>query len=187
MLTPSGSTTREISISDGGNNLILTGGYPMPATPTQTHFSQDSLLTLAFDASDDFTQLAGYCERLVENLVECHSLPERLALCSRLTAMLTLLQPALAKPIPRRLIESLTVDDIPETSPCFEPETELLCDYCLTLAQLLSGRTFVPEMEQTLNGLLFELVCYFADELRMPRFVRTVAGVKLIDEVRRMM
>ncbi len=156
----------------------------MATTPTQIHFSQDSLLTLAFDASDDFTQLAGYCERLVENLVECHSLPERLALCSRLTAMLTLLQPALAKPIPRRLIESLTVDDIPETSPCFEPETELLCDYCLTLAQLLSGRAFLPEMEQSLNGLLFELVCYFSDELRTPRFVRTATGVKLIDEVR---
>ncbi|EKG0290646.1 hypothetical protein O1M57_003357 [Escherichia albertii] len=33
MLTPSGSTTREISISSDGNNSLLTGGLPYGYNP----------------------------------------------------------------------------------------------------------------------------------------------------------
>jgi hypothetical protein len=38
-------------------------------------------------------------------------------------------------------------------------------------------------MESTLAGLLFELVGYFADELRTPRWIRTDEGIKFIEEL----
>ena len=151
----------------------------MATTLNPTH----SLLSIPFSGDTDFTVLADHCERFADALIESHSLGERRALCDRLTDCLNLLSPTLNDPIPSHLVESLTVDQIPDTVPTFDPESELLCEYCHTLAQLLAGRTFLPEMELPLNGLLFELVCYFADELRAPRFVRTATGVKPIDEV----
>ncbi|KKI47665.1 hypothetical protein XK97_08685 [Obesumbacterium proteus] len=65
-------------------------------------------------------------------------------------------------------------------------ERRALCYHladCLTLAKLLCKHTFNTDEEKQLTGLLFELVCYFADELRAPRWIRTVDGVKFIDEV----
>jgi hypothetical protein len=38
-------------------------------------------------------------------------------------------------------------------------------------------------MDSTLAGLLFDLVVYFADELRAPRWIRTDDGVKFLAEV----
>lgn len=49
--------------------------------------------------------------------------------------------------------------------------------------QLLTERAVLPEMEKILTGLLFELVSYFADELKAPRWIRTSDGVKFIEEV----
>ncbi|WP_425482117.1 hypothetical protein [Budvicia diplopodorum] len=132
---------------------------------------------MPFGKDDDFTELAEYCERLVETLIDCHNPAERLAVCSRLSTMLALLQPKLSEPVPPHLISGFIVDDVPVPIPAFEPEAELLCSYSLALSQLLASRTFQPEMEQPLNGLLFELVSYFSDELRMPRFVRKESGV----------
>ena len=48
---------------------------------------------------------------------------------------------------------------------------------------MLAERTLSPEMESTLAGLLFDLVVYFADELRAPRWIRTDDGVKFIEEL----
>ncbi|RNM19125.1 hypothetical protein EFS38_19080 [Dickeya undicola] len=151
----------------------------MATTLTQTH----PLLTVPFSAATDFTALAGHCEHFAETLIESDDPAQRLALCARLTAGLALLRPTLNQPIPPHLIESLTVDTLPAVSPCFDPDSELLCDYCLTLAQLLSGRELSLEMEQTLTGLLAELVWLFAAELKAPRWIRTADGVKGIDEV----
>ncbi|KEJ18825.1 Uncharacterised protein [Escherichia coli] len=38
-------------------------------------------------------------------------------------------------------------------------------------------------MEQTLTGLLCELVWYFTEGLKAPRWLRTADGVKFISEV----
>ena len=65
------------------------------------------------------------------------------------------------------------------------PEVDLLCGYGQALARLLSERRLSPEMEPTLAGLLFDLVVYFADELRAPRWIRTADGVKFIEESNR--
>ncbi|EHI2137168.1 ash family protein [Salmonella enterica] len=177
--TPLGSTTHEIDLSGGGNKLILTGGCPMATTLTQTH----PLLAVPFNAATDFTVLASHCENFAETLIETDDPALRLALCGRLAACLTLLRPTLNDPIPPHLVESLTTDTLPASSTCFDPGSELLCDYSLTLAQLLTGRALLPGMEQTLTGLLCELVWCFAAELKAPRWIRTADGVKFIDEV----
>ncbi|EOK1146685.1 hypothetical protein [Klebsiella pneumoniae] len=151
----------------------------MATTPVQTH----PLLAVPFNAATDFTVLASHCENFAETLIESDDPALRLALCGRLAACLSLLRPTLNDPIPPHLIESLTVDTLPASYPRFEPGSELLCDYSLTLAQLLTGRALLPKMERTLNGLLCELVWYFAAELKAPRWLRTADGVKFIDEV----
>lgn len=151
----------------------------MATTLTQTH----PLLVVPFNAATDFTVLASHCETFAETLMESDDPALRLALCGRLAACLSLLRPTLNDPIPPHLIESLTVDFLPATHPRFEPGSELLCGYSLTLAQLLTGRALLPKMERTLTGLLCELVWYFAAELNAPRWLRTADSVKFIDGV----
>lgn len=151
----------------------------MATTLTPTH----PLLTIPFGADTDFTVLADHCEHFADALIESHHSDERRALCYRLADCLNLLSPTLNNPIPPHLVERFTVDQLPSKSPIFEPESELLCGYCMTLAQLLSKHTFTADEEKQLTGLLFELVHYFTDDLRTPRWIRTVDGVKFIDEV----
>ncbi|ECI6407083.1 hypothetical protein RM843_003647 [Salmonella enterica] len=141
------------------------------------------LLFVPFNAATDFTDLADYCARFAETLIETDDPALRLALCGRLHACLALLQPTLNDPIPPHLIESLTVDTLPASSPRFDPEPDLLCEYCLTLEQILTEKTLPPKTEQTLTGLLCELVWYFAATLKAPRWLRTADGVKFIDRV----
>lgn len=145
----------------------------MATTPTQTHTSENSPLTLSFDINTDFTVLADYCERFADSLIESAKPGERRVLCYRLAECLELLYSTLNDPIPEHLIESFTVDSLPVQTPSFEPEPEDLCHYCLTLAQILNSHNFSASEEKTLTGLLFELTNHFADELRTPRFVRT--------------
>ena len=151
----------------------------MATIPTQTH----PLLAVPFNAATDFTVLADHCENFAETLIESDDPVLRLALCGRLAACLTLLQPTLNAPIPSHLTDSLTVDALPADMPRFVPDAELLCDYSLTLAQLLIGQGMQPKVEQTITGLLCELVWYFAAEMKAPRWLRTAGGVKFIDGV----
>lgn len=151
----------------------------MATIPTQTH----PLLTVSFNAATDFTVLAGHCETFAETLIESNDPTLKMALCGRLNACLTLLQPMLLEPVPPHLIESLTVDTLPANSPRFEPECTELCRYCLSLTQMLAGQGFYSEMEKHLSCLLYDLINYFAAEMKAPRWLRTSEGVKFIDEV----
>jgi hypothetical protein len=150
----------------------------MATIPTETH----ALLSIPFDSTTDFTVLAGHCENLADASLHSDDPAQRQALCKRLTDCLAQLRPTLDDAIPPHLIDSLTVDDRPITSPRFEPDADVLCVYSQVLAQLLTERTLSPEMESILAGLLFDLVVYFADELRAPRWIRTDDGVKFIEE-----
>lgn len=141
------------------------------------------LLSVPFNATTDFTVLADYCARFAETLIETDDPALRLALCGRLHAALALLQPTLNDPIPPHLIDSLTVDTLPPEPPYFVSEPDALCEYCLTLLQLLLARPAEPKTEQTLTGLLCELVWYFTEGLKAPRWLRTADGVKFIAEV----
>jgi len=151
----------------------------MATIPTQTH----ALLAIPFDSTTDFTVLAGHCENLADALLHSDDPAQRQAFSQRLSEGLTQLRPTLDDAIPPHLIERLTVDERPMTTPRFEPEADLLCGYSQALAQLLTERRLSPEMEPTLAGLLFDLVLYFADELRAPRWIRTDDGVKFIEEL----
>jgi len=151
----------------------------MATIPTQTH----ALLSIPFDSTTDFTVLASHCENLADALLHSDDPAQRQALCGRLDLCLAQLRPTLADAIPPPLIESLTVDARPMISPRFEPDADLLCGYAQALARLLTERKLSPEMETTLAGLLFDLVAYFADELRAPRWIRTDDGVKFIEEL----
>ncbi|HEY2451471.1 MAG TPA: hypothetical protein VGI71_02400 [Scandinavium sp.] len=151
----------------------------MATTPTPVH----PLLAVPFSIDTDFTVLADHCENFAETLIECDDPTLKMALCGRLDAALALLQSTLNDPIPPHLTDSFTVDTLPVRFPRFQPDSELLCDYCLTLTQVLINRALSPENEKNLSGLLFELVCYFAAEMKAPRWLRTEGGVKFIDEV----
>ncbi|EBR0153833.1 hypothetical protein MUZ84_004227 [Salmonella enterica] len=151
----------------------------MATTPIQTH----PLLAVSFNATTDFTVLANHCENFAETLIESNDPMLKMVLCGRLNACLTLLQPTLLEPAPPHLIESLTVDTFPANSPSFEPECTELCRYCLALTQMLAGQGFYSEVEKHLSGLLYELIDYFAAEMKAPRWLRTSEGVKFIDEV----
>ncbi len=106
-----------------------------------------------------------------------------MALCGRINACLTLLQPTLLEPVPPHLVESLTVDVVPAESPRFGPECTELCNYCLALTQTLAGQGFSSETEKYLSWLLYDLINYFAAEMTAPRWLRTPDGVKFIDGV----
>lgn len=69
------------------------------------------------NAASDFTVLAGHCETFAETLIESNDPTLKMALCGRLNACLTRLQPTLLEPVPPHLIESLTVDILPANSP----------------------------------------------------------------------
>ncbi len=84
------------------------------------------------------------------------------------TRALALLQPTLHDPIPPHLIESLTVDTLPATPEHFISEPDSLCEYCLALLQLLLERPAEPKTEQTLTGLLCELVWNFTGRTQIP-------------------
>lgn len=141
-----------------------------------TTYPDTDLLTLPFNATTDFTDLADYCDRFALNQIDCDDVRYSQALLGRLSACLKLLAPTLHEPIPPHLIERLTTDTLPATV-YFEPDAEALCDYCQTLAHVLSEQTLQPEMKKTLKGLLCELVWMFVGELKAPRWVRE----KLVD------
>ena len=143
---------------------------------TRTH----PLLTVPFSATTDFTVLADYCEQFAQTLTEDDDPTLKMALCGRLNACLTLLQPGLLDPIPAHLIESLTVDTPPADRPRFEPECTQLCCYCLALTQTLAGRGLTSETEKHLGWLLYDLTRLFATEINAPRWLRTAEGLTLL-------
>ncbi|WP_423732594.1 hypothetical protein [Hafnia paralvei] len=151
----------------------------MATTLTQIH----PLLSVPFNAATDFTVLASHCENFAETLIESRDPALKMALCGRINACLTLLQPTLLDPVPPHLIESLTVDTLPALSPRFEPDCTELCDNCLALTQILAEQGFSSETEKHVIGLLYDLINYFAAEMKAPRWLRTADGVKLIDGV----
>ncbi|WP_410753319.1 hypothetical protein [Citrobacter youngae] len=151
----------------------------MATTLNQTH----PLLNISFNAATDFTVLASHCENFAETLIESNDIALKMALCGRINTCLTLLQPTLLDPVPPHLVESLTVDTLPVSIPRFEPECTEICNYCLALTQTLAGQGFSSETEKFLSWLLYDLLNYFAAEMKAPRWLRTPGGVKFIDGV----
>ena len=145
----------------------------MATTPNQTH----SLFTLPFNHATDFTELADNCERFTDALVDCEEPAQKMALYGRLSACLNLLQPTLLDPIPEYLKASLTVEELPSRLPEFAPEIDQLGCYCQEITQLLMNGSLPEQAESVLEDLLCELVGYFADTLKAPRWLRTDEGM----------
>ncbi|ENA0611516.1 hypothetical protein ABFP30_003262 [Enterobacter bugandensis] len=139
-----------------------------------------ALFTTPFDHTTDFTELADSCERFVEVLVECDDPTQKLALCGRLSACLSLLQPTLLEPVPEHLKASLTVNDLPLEAPLFEPEIDRLGRYCQLLTQMLLARTLSANDERVAGDLLQDLVGFYSDTLKAPRWLRTTEGTVLL-------
>ncbi|WP_313825177.1 hypothetical protein [Leclercia sp.] len=149
----------------------------MATTTTLDH----SLFTAPFSHNTDFTELADHCERFAHTLLETDDPAEKLALCARLSACLALLQPTLNEPIPAHLVERFTLTDLPSSLPAFEPESDQLGLYCQTLTQLLISNALPRDMAKVMEGLLYELVNFYADTLNAPRWLQTPDGRVAID------
>ncbi|MBB1201832.1 hypothetical protein EGM70_16240 [Enterobacteriaceae bacterium 89] len=167
-VNPVRSASREFDLSAGGIQISLVGGATMATILTP----DCDLLTIPFSAATDFTDLADCCDRFAEILIECHDPAQKLALLGRIGACLALLRPTLGEPIPPHLIGCFTVEKLPDVPQHFEPDAEVLCDYCQSLTQLLCQQSLLPEAERTLTGLLCELVWFFAADLKAPRWAR---------------
>lgn len=145
----------------------------MATSPNLTHV----LYTVPFTNSADLTELADNCERFVEALVECGDPAYKMARCGRLSACLALLQPTLRDPIPEYLHDSLTVEELPLSVPVFEPETDRLGRYCQLLTQLLLSRALPETDERVAGDLLQDLVEFYSNTLKAPRWLRTDEGI----------
>ncbi|MEL2240074.1 hypothetical protein PAS25_03570 [Leclercia adecarboxylata] len=147
---------------------------------TTTLSFSHSLFTTPFDHNTDFTDLADNCAQFVDALVECDDPAEKMALCGRLSACLALLQPTLLEPVPEHLKASLTVDDLPLEQPVFEPAADQLGRFCQLLTQLMLNQSLSKNDERVAGDLLQELVGFYSDTLKAPRWLRTDEGVVLL-------
>ena len=144
----------------------------MAMTPTRIH----PLIDVPFTHATDFLTLADHCQHFAQSLTECDNATEKLALCGRLSACLTLLVPTLFDPIPAALVGLLTVTELPQSLPGFDAEADLLAHYCQTITQLLISRSLPEEMAAVMEDLLLGLVNYFTDTLKAPRWLLTNDG-----------
>ncbi|MBE3491498.1 hypothetical protein IM284_15920 [Enterobacter cloacae complex sp. P12RS] len=95
---------------------------------------------------------------------------------------MALLQPTLTEPMPECLKESLTVDELPLYVPAFKVEVEQVGRYCQVLTQLIVSGSLTVETERVISDLLYELVGYYAETLKAPRWLRTKEGsIELLD------
>lgn len=151
----------------------------MTTTPNPIH----SLLSIQFDSTTDFITLVDYCDNFVGALVKFDDSTLQMALCYRLNACLTLFQSTLDKPIPSHLVECFITNKVPVYLPHFDFECTELCQHCITLTQFLAELGFSTEKGKSLIWLLHDLINYFVDEMRAPRWLRTLNGVRPLDEV----
>lgn len=141
---------------------------------TTTLSFSHSLFTTPFDHTTDFTELADNCERFVDVLVECDDPTHKMALCGRLSTCLALLQPTLNEPIPAHLKDNLTVNVLPLDI------VDQLGRYCQLLTHLLLTCSLSERDERVAIDLLQDLVGFFSDILKAPRWLQTDQGSILI-------
>lgn len=128
------------------------------------------------EAETDFIAAITQCEKLAGDAMESEHQPTQYQLYQQLHDYLTAIHPTLLDPIPEALEEQFTTRTFPESMPTMDTESDLLCEYCLTLSELLSGHALDVRGEETLQGLLYELTCFLADTMRAPRWLKTPQG-----------
>ncbi|WP_279047783.1 hypothetical protein [Cedecea davisae] len=149
-------------------------------TPHDPAFAGDiaTLLEKPQGAAMDLFQVLDICEQYAEHLLENKNQTERMALCGRLLAGLEVLKSVLKAPMPGYLIEKLTIKES-ETGSYANPiatDSETLCEYCAALTIVLLNHQESPEQKEQMTGLLYDLIVVLAEDLKAPRFVRSLDG-----------
>lgn len=137
-----------------------------------------TLLEKPQGAAMDLFQVLDICEQYAGHLLENQNQTERMALCGRLLAGLEVLKSALKAPLPDHLIEKLTLKES-EASIRYNPiatDSETLREYCAALTIILLNQQESPEQRQQMTGILYELITVLAEDLKAPRFVRSLDG-----------
>lgn len=141
-----------------------------------------TLLKTPLGLGMDLFQILDSCAFHADALIENDDDTERMALCGRLLVGLEILKAILYEPLPAYLIERLTVniaEDDNYRCPLAD-DSETLRQYCVALTLLLLQRQQPAEQEEHITGMLFELMNILVEDLKTPRFVRTVAGLVTI-------
>ncbi|OAT25432.1 hypothetical protein M976_03776 [Buttiauxella ferragutiae ATCC 51602] len=153
-------------------------------TATQSVIAGDiaALLKIPLGATHDLFQVVDICQRYADELIEVHNHAEYIALCGRLLAGLNVLKVVLKSPLPKHLIEQLTVNEN-NFAECRNPlstDSETACEYCSALTMVLLNQQIMPEQQEQISELLFELLTMLAEDLKAPRFIRTTMGLAMI-------
>jgi len=119
----------------------------------------------------DFIELAERCELLTQIILDCNTVESAQPVCRCLVSYLEALTQAIDRAMPDYRIMELTVEHLPnKEKEWLFTDSEILCEYCLTLAGILSAEMDATLAFSTLAGLLHDLVSYMASELKEPRF-----------------
>ncbi|MCP2004243.1 UNVERIFIED_ORG: hypothetical protein J2Y78_002783 [Buttiauxella agrestis ATCC 33320] len=123
----------------------------------------------------DIIDLAERCELLTDILIDSENPAECAALCNYVYAHIEAIKENLDKPLSAARIEQLSVDDPSEFPDAkWLADIDDLCDYCQAVARAMLCRSLPLKTMQQLNGLLMRLVNALVDDLKTPRFLRTV-------------
>lgn len=123
----------------------------------------------------DIIDLAERCELLTDILIDSENPAECVALCNYVYAHIEAIKENLDKPLSAARIEQLSVDDPSEFPDAkWLADSDDLCDYCQAVARAMLCRSLPLKATQQLNGLLMRLVNALVDDLKTPRFLRTV-------------
>ncbi|MEB5751896.1 hypothetical protein MXF13_18715 [Leclercia adecarboxylata] len=146
----------------------------MATIPTLTYPESDEsvirhLLTSPLPASADLFEVTDRCAALVTVLLETKEITARLALCERLSHVLTRLAQLCDEDLPPHLIAQLTVDELPDSAmpDCWQ-DTCLMVGYLRSLNQALLGNMLPGAVAEDLTGLLHDLVYILRDYVREP-------------------
>ncbi len=146
----------------------------MATIPTQSYPESDEsiihhLLTAPLPASADLFEVTDRCAALVTVLLETKEIAPRLALCERLSHVLTRLAHLCDEDLPPHLIAELTIDDVLDFAmPHCWQETYRMVESLQSLNQALLGNTLPDKIAQDLTGLLHDMVYILRDYVREP-------------------
>lgn len=132
------------------------------------------------DLEEDFIAAAARCERLGVAAQDTENMAAQREIYRQLGEHLSHLLPILNEPIPPACQESFTVETRPAVSPTLNCDSDLLCEYCIALSELLAQGRMPISIEDTLQGLLSDLLRLQTDIISAPRWLRTPDGLEAL-------
>lgn len=130
------------------------------------------------DPHEDFVAAAAHCEQLALTAQDTENMMTQRELYRQLNECLSQLLPVLNDPIPQGSRDAFIVDTLPAVPPNLDCDSDLLCDYCLALSELLAEGRMPLSIEETLQALLSDLIRLLAETIAAPRWLRTPDGLQ---------